>query len=254
MGAGHAHTLYVHEHSPVHRLAPEVKLVSAFVFVFAVAVTPRTAIWAFAVYAACLGAVALVSRVKLRFVLVRLVAVVPFIAFAFLIPFLAGGSQTEVWGVAVSTEGLWGTWNIVAKATVGATVAILLAATTEIPDLLRGMGVLRVPAVLTSIAGLMVRYLEVAVDQLRRMRTSMTARGYDPRWLWQARPIAASAGALFVRSYERGERVYGAMLSRGFTGSMPKIEQRRASLGEWLVGGSLAALGVVVSFLAAMTS
>ena len=217
MGAGHAHALYVHEHSPVHRLAPESKLVAAFVFVFAAAVTPREAIWAFLIYAAALGALIILAKLPVRFVLARLLVVVPFIAFAFLVPFIASGEQVEVLGVSVSRAGLWGTWNIVTKATIGATVSIVLAATTEIPEMLRGMAVLKVPAPLTAIAMFMVRYLELVAGELGRMRVAMTARGYDPRWLWQARPIAASAGALFIRSYERGERVHAAMLARGYT-------------------------------------
>ncbi|MFQ5947834.1 MAG: CbiQ family ECF transporter T component, partial [Acidimicrobiia bacterium] len=121
MGAGHAHALYVHEHSPIHRLAPEAKLAAVFVFVFAVAVTPREAIWAFLAYGAMLVAVVRIARLRARFVLARLLAILPFIAFAFLIPFVASGEHVEVLGVSVSREGLWGTWNIVAKATIGAT-------------------------------------------------------------------------------------------------------------------------------------
>ena len=62
----------------------------------------------------------------------------------------------------------------------------------------------------------------------------MTARCHDPRWLWQARPLASSVGVLFVRSYERGERVHQAMLARGFTGTMPDLDDRHATAGDWL--------------------
>ena len=60
------------------------------------------------------------------------------------------------------------------------------------------------------------------------------SRGHDPRWIWQARAVASSAGALFIRSYERGERVHLAMLSRGFAGSMPVLTEQTASRREWL--------------------
>jgi cobalt/nickel transport system permease protein len=190
------------------------------------------------------------SGIGPRFVLTRLLVILPFIAFAFFIPFVGSGEQVEVLGVAVSREGLWGMWNVVAKATIGATVSILLAATTEVPRLLTGMGRLRVPATLTAIASFMVRYLELLAGELRRMRIAMASRGYDPRWLWQARPVATSAGALFIRSYERGERVHAAMLARGYTGTMPEIDERRATTGEWLAG----ALVPVVAWLAAMVA
>lgn len=250
MGAGHAHTLYVHEHSPIHHLPPQVKVAAAILFVFLVAITPREAMWAFAIYAAVIVGLATVSRVGLRFVLVRLLGIVPFIAFAFLIPFIASGEQTDVLGLSVSVEGLWASWNILAKASIGASTSILLAGTTEVADILAGMARLRVPAVFTSIAGFMIRYLALIVDEIGRMRVAMTSRGYDPRWLWQAKPIAQSAGAMFIRSYERGERVYDAMVARGYTGEMPDLRRRDPTMSEWMVGGALPAMAAVVLIVA----
>lgn len=253
MGAGHSHALYVHEHSPVHRLAPEAKVVAASGMVICIAVTPRYALWAFTLYAIGVVTLVAVSRVPPRFLLTRLTAVLPFVTFAFFIPFIASGETTRFVGLDVSIDGLWGAWNILVKAILGASVSIALTATTEIPDIIRGLGVLRVPALFTSIAMFMVRYLELVSDELGRMRTAMTARGFDPRWLSQARPIASSAGALFVRSYERGERVHAAMLARGFTGVMPQLDQRSATTREWLqvcvVLGcfSLIALGALIT-------
>jgi cobalt/nickel transport system permease protein len=100
----------------------------------------------------------------------------------------------------------------------------------------------------------MIRYLEVVAGELARMRTAMTARGYDPRWLSQARPIAASAGTLFVRSYERGERVYDAMLSRGYNGVMPALGTRSATRREWLGALAIPLIAAAVSAIAVMTS
>jgi cobalt/nickel transport system permease protein len=67
----------------------------------------------------------------------------------------------------------------------------------------------------------MVRYTEVLVAEWARMRTAALCRGGNPRWLWQVRDMTAGLGALVVRSFERGERVYLAMASRGYTGILP---------------------------------
>ena len=225
MGAGHTHALYVHEHSPVHALPPHVKLVASFATVVTVAVAPPRAVPVFAVAALALVVVARISRVPLGFVLVRLAVVLPFLIVAALVPFVASGPRTEVLGVPVSAEGAVAGFGIAARAVLGAATSILLVATTEVPRLLRGLERLRMPPVLTQIAAFMVRYLEVVAGELGRMRTAMTARGHDPRWLWQARPVAAAAGSLFVRSYERGERVHAAMLARGYAGAMPELQQ-----------------------------
>lgn len=254
MGRGHAHALYVHGHSRVHRMAPEAKVAAAVAFVFAAAVTPRTAVWAFGIYGAVLVAVAAASGLPARFVLARMTVVAPFVAFALLIPFIGSGARTEVLGVAVSTDGLWSTWNILAKAGIGVAVSVLLSGTTQAPELLRGLRHLRVPVTLTMIAAFMIRYLELLTGELRRMRTAMTARGYDPRWLWQARPIATSAGALFIRSYERGERVHAAMLARGYTGVMPELNDRRATRGEWSAVGGLVAVAWSVAAVALVSA
>lgn len=254
MGAGHSHALYVHEHSPLHRLAPEAKVVAALGLVVAIAVTPRQAVWAFGVYAVMVAALVAMARISFGFVAIRLLAVAPFVIFALFIPFIATGETVEIGGLDLSVEGLWGTWNILAKAVLGASVSIVLTATTEIPEIIRGMGILRVPALFTSIAMFMVRYLELIAAELKRTRLAMTSRGYDPRWLTQAAPIASAAGALFVRSYERGERVHAAMLSRGFTGTMPSLDERRATPREWVATASLLLLAGIVAVLAAVTA
>jgi cobalt/nickel transport system permease protein len=253
MGAGHAHALYVHEHSYSHHLPPETKVLSVFLFVVAIAVTPREAIWAFGAYVAVEVTLALSARIPFGFILSRLLAVVPFVVFALFLPFIGEGKDTVVAGIHLSSEGIWSMWNILAKAILGATASILLAATTEVPDIVKGLGRLRVPAVITAIASFMIRYLEVIAEELGRMRTAMTARGYDPRWLSQARPIASSAGTLFVRSYERGERVYDAMLSRGYTGVMPAIDSRTASAQDWAVALLLPLFAAAIATIAFLT-
>jgi len=157
----------------------------------------------------------------------------PFMTMAVLVPFVGGGEQTEVLGVSLSTDGLWAAFNIAAKALIGASASIVLAATTPVTGLLEGFARLRVPRVLISIVAFMIRYLDLLVAQLGRMRTAMVARAHDPRWLWQAKPIASSAGALFVRSYERGERVHQAMLARGYTGVMPDLVEQSRPRSDW---------------------
>jgi cobalt/nickel transport system permease protein len=253
VGAGHAHALYIHEHSPLHRVAPEAKVAATVGMVISIAVTPREDVWAFGVYAFLTGVLAVVARVPARFLAIRLLGVAPFVLFALLIPFIGTGETTVVWGVTLSVDGLWATWNIVAKAVLGASVTIILTATTEVPRIIEGLGTLRVPALFISITMFMVRYLELLAGELGRMRMAMTARGYDPRWLAQARPIAGSAGALFVRSYERGERVHSAMLSRGFAGTMPVINHPAATTSNWLGVGLVVAVFASTAVLALTT-
>lgn len=247
MGARHSHTLHVHGHTRVHRLAPHVKVVATVAFVLAVALTPREAFWPYLVDAAVLAAVIAAARLPLGFVASRASVVLPFVFAAALMPFVSSGARVDVLGVGVSVEGMRAAGHVLARAVLGVTASVTLAATTELPRILAGLDRLRVPPVLTQIAGFMLRYLEVVSGELTRMRTSMTARGYDPRWLHQARPVAAASGALFVRSHERGERVHRAMLARGYDGTMPPLHDDRATPTDWLVGLLPAGLALAVT-------
>lgn len=225
-------------------MAPHVKVAAAVAFVVAVAVTPRSTLWPYAVDALALAVVVRAAGLRWRFVATRASVVTPFVLFAVLIPFVSSGDRVDVLGVPVSEEGLRSAGHVLAKAVLGVVTSVVLAATTELPRILAGLDRLRVPPVLTQIAGFMLRYLEVVTGELRRMRTSMTARGYDPRWIGQARPIAAASGALFVRSYERGERVHRAMLARGYAGTMPRLHDDVATATDWV--GALAPAAVAL--------
>jgi cobalt/nickel transport system permease protein len=251
VGSGHSHALYLPGASPLHRARPQCKLAAAFLFVLAVVATPREAVWAFGVYALLLTGLARVAGLPLPTLARRLVIELPFLAFALFLPLVGQGERVEVLGLPLATEGLWGAWNIVAKGTLGVATSVLLAATTPMPELLSGLERLRLPAAFTTIAAFMVRYADVIADEVRRMRIARISRGHDPRWIWQARAVAASAGTLFIRSYERGERVYLAMLSRGYAGSMPVLQDLGATRGQWLPALGLpagAALGAATAW------
>ena len=233
-----------------HELPGHVKLAVALAFVIGVVATPREAVVVFVLDAVAVVALVGAAHVRPSLVLRRLLIETPFVAFAVVLPFVARGPVVDVGPLALSVDGLWGAWGILAKGTLGVAVAVVLAATTPVPDLLAGARRLHVPAVLTAIAGFMVRYGEVLVDELERMRVARVSRGDDPRWLWQAKGVAATAGTLFVRAFERGERVHLAMVARGFDGTWPASEERAARPTEWLAVAWLPAVAILGALLA----
>jgi cobalt/nickel transport system permease protein len=247
MGTGHAHPLYVPGTSPLHRARPQCKIAASVLFVLAVVATPREAFWAFALYALVLAGLAALARLPLGTLARRLVIELPFLAFAVFLPLVGHGERVEVLGVSLAVGGLWAAWNIVAKGTLGVAASAIVAATTPVAELLGGLERLRLPRALTTIAGFMIRYADVIADEVRRMRIARLSRGYDPRWIWQARAMAASAGTLFIRSYERGERVYLAMVSRGYAGSMPVLQDFAATRAEWLAALAVPAGAALVA-------
>jgi cobalt/nickel transport system permease protein len=255
MGGGHSHVGSLHDarDTPVHATAATVKLVALVGFLLAVVATPARAVWAFGLDAALVMAAAGLAAIPMRVLARRLLIEVPFVVFALALPFVGVGPYRQVVAVSVSVPGMWAGWGILAKATLGTASAVVLAWSTPVADLLAGLDRLRVPRALTAIAGFMVRYLDVVSGELRRLQVARVSRGDDPRWFWQGRAVAANAGTLFVRSFERGERVQQAMAARGFTGQFPATVDTRVPL-VWfpavvwpVTAGIIASLAVVLT-------
>ncbi|GAA1944103.1 cobalt ECF transporter T component CbiQ [Amycolatopsis minnesotensis] len=231
--------------SPVHRLPPQVKIVCAGVAVLCVVATPRDAFWGFGVHAAALGVVWRAAGIGPGWFARRALIELPFVVLAAVMPFTGGGRRVDVLGLSVSVEGSLAGWNILAKGTLGVLVSLTLAATTHSGDLVRGFHRLRAPKLVTTIASLMLRYAEVIAAEAHRMRVARLCRGHDPRFLWQAGATARGVGMLFLRSYERGERVHRAMLARGWTGTMPEPAREPAGAKAWAAGLSPAVTAAV---------
>jgi cobalt/nickel transport system permease protein len=211
--------------SPAHRLDPRAKIVGLLT-VTLVAVSAPVGRWpAYAACGAVLGAYAGVARVTPRDLWRRVRLVLPLVlVLGALVPFVRTGGATYALGpLDVHQAGLETFGAVAAKATIGALSAALLGMTTTFPSVLRGLEALRVPRLLLLIAAFMYRYLFVIVAEAGRMRAALLARGYRPRHALQAGPMGRVATAMFLRTYGRGERVYLAMLARGYRGTMPHL-------------------------------
>ncbi|WP_241387191.1 cobalt ECF transporter T component CbiQ [Rhodococcus sp. CH91] len=230
---------------PARRLPAEVKIVAAIAFTFAVVATPREVLWAFALYFSIVVAVCAAARIRLSWLLPRLSIEVPFVALAVLLPFAESGSRVEVLGLSLSVPGLYAAWGILVKGTLGVLASLVLAATTPVQDLPGGLTRLRVPSLVTTVVLLMLRYVGLLTDEARRMDVARRSRGDDPRMLSRIGATARGVGVLFVRAYERGERVHSAMLSRGFTGSVPTTGAA-AGATAWMQGLTPAVLAAAV--------
>jgi cobalt/nickel transport system permease protein len=222
--------------SPVHRLDPRAKLLGLGGLTVVAATAPAHAWPAFAGCAALLVAVAAAARVRAGVVARRAGAIVPLVLLAAAsIPFVHdGGGEIELGPLTASGEGLVILGAVAAKATVGTAAAVLLAATTTVPDALAGLQRLRVPAPLVAIAGVTWRYMFVLAAEVGRMRTALAARGHRPRHLLHGAVAGRLATALFLRAHARGERVHVAMAARGWRGvpaTVAATALRRADLG-----------------------
>ena len=235
--------------SPVHRLDPRSKALAVLAFVIVVVSTPPQHLLAFVIYAGLTAWAAALARVPLGYVLLRAAAVLPFSALvALALPFFEGGPTVRVLGgrLELSVQGLWTLAGVTLKSCLGAAAVVLLISTTRFSALLRALRALGMPALFADLLALTYRYLFVLTGEAMRLRRAAAARGYRPRWLGQALLVGRMVGNLFLRSYERAERIYGAMLLRGYSGRLPPSAPLRFR------GADLLALAVVVPVLVAV--
>ncbi len=214
----------------LHGLDARVKIVSLIGFAIVVVTTPPQAAWAFVLYALTLAFLVALAHLSPLAVGKRLLVIVPFVlVVAIFLPFFHQEGRTLLeWGpLRVTDRGALVFWNAAAKAVLATWGMIILGLTTSFTELVNGLSDLRVPRVLVLTLSFMHRYSRLFLEESQRMRRAMASRNYNPRWLGQVPALGKMLGALFLRSYSRGERVYVAMVSRGFEGTVALKGRRR---------------------------
>ena len=220
--------------SPLARADPLAKICAALSTVVAISVFPVGAGWRYGAVLALLVAVAVLARVPARYLSRRFLAASPFIALAAAIPVASAVPAAADLAVAVA-------W----KAFSAILLLSLLAATTPIEEIVESLRRLGAPRALALTATLMHRYLFVLLDEWRRIARARECRSGGRVRGAHARMWANHAAMVFVRSWERADRVAQAMQARGFRGEFPRLRQSRP--GPWEIA---AAFALPVSVLA----
>ena len=239
---------YHHGNSPIHRLDARVKVLVTIAFIISNALLPDGAwiafalVWAFILIANAASGLGLVFTFKRSFV------AFPFALAAITALFSIPGTpvasfQFLMWHLTITDAGLLRFVSIVIRSWLSVQMAILLVAVTEFPKIVHALRHLRIPAVLTVIISFLYRYLFVLADEVMRLlrareaRSGMVAgtRG-GGSVAWRAKIAGNMAGQLFLRSYERSDRVYNAMLSRGYKGELMTIHPHHFHVDDWRLG------------------
>jgi cobalt/nickel transport system permease protein len=204
----------------LQRLDPRVKLIATLAAVVLVVTTPNEAWPCFAAYALLAAAFTALSRVPVRFALSRLLGAAPFVlcAAAF-IPFTAGARDPAAPWYQPGREGTLLFAGMAVKSFLSVLFLVLLAGTTPFDRLLAGAESMGCPRIIAMILSFMYRYAFLVVDDLMRMVRAKQARGPERGARRDLSALSSMVGVLFVRSYERAERVYLAMCARGFDGT-----------------------------------
>jgi cobalt/nickel transport system permease protein len=253
----HPHT------SPIHKLDGRVKFVLTVAFILTASLTPVAAWPVYVLLFSLILSVEILSGLGVRYVLKRALLALPFMLAA--IPVIFTNGQTALvsfsigtWTLTAHIEGLERFLSVVLKSWLSVQAAIVLASSTPFPDLLQAMRAIHIPRMLVAMFGLMWRYLFVLVDEGLRLMRARAARSGQVRAVnqrsggnvfWRARVTGGMAGNLFLRAFERSDRIYVAMLSRGYDGEVRLLSfppMTGATWGALLAG--LALLGLLLSF------
>lgn len=245
----------------MHRADARLKFLATVGFIFSVSLLPKESFLALGVAWLVLVAVSFLARLgPVRMVRGSFVAL-PFVLAAVPLIFTKGGDPIGtidfgLFSLTASWEGVRLVATIVLKSWISVQAATLLVFTTPFHDLVHGLERLRLPKLMVAIISLMYRYLAVLTDEGQRMMRARTARSAEipgakrVSTVWRAKVVGHMVGSLFIRSYERSERIYLAMQARGYSGQLVSHRVRPMLRGEWatlfavafsLVGFELAA-------------
>ncbi len=187
----------------------------------------------FSLFLGFLVLMVVLSKIPLMFFIKRMlfISAVSLIITGFL-PFFRHGSNDTVLfflfrDVRIYREGVKVLYNVLIRANLAIVAIVLLTGTTGFGGIVDGFASFGVPSIITVTVAMAYRYIYVLGEEAALLIRSATSRGYNGKWLWEARIIGNLIGNLFLRAYERSERVYGAMVARGFSiDSMRKVRKR----------------------------
>lgn len=217
---------HVENAAPLYRIDPRVKAVAIFGFVAVVSSLTSKPLLSVAV--GLITGLALFSGMTCGMLLRRIAMVLPFTGFmlAFL-PFMVPGDvafsiNMGYFTLEASAQGM-DRAAILSLRVLSAVMAVsVLSATTPFPELMQALRGLRVPDVFVQLLEFTIRYFHVLSDEVQRMKVARKSRCFETgRSLPSLRTyitLGQLVGVLFVRSWDRGERIYRAMLSRGYPG------------------------------------
>ncbi|HEY9648774.1 MAG TPA: cobalt ECF transporter T component CbiQ [Chroococcidiopsis sp.] len=209
-----------------HSLAPRTRVLCMLLVVFATALTANGRWLTWMVYGLGVIAIALASRVTLSVLLKRVAVEFIFVGVVLLgTLFRDGGQVVWQWGwLQITTGGLTVLGSVMLKGLLALAMLNVLVLTTSIPALLHAMVALRSPPLLVAISAAMYRYIGVLIDEFTAMRQAALSRNLMNGRHWQRLMAGHMIGALFIRTYERGDRIHQAMLARGYTGIPPVMD------------------------------
>jgi cobalt/nickel transport system permease protein len=223
----------------VHRLDPRIKLIVTLAFIVTVVSFSKYAVSAMAPFFLFPAVLFLAGDIPVPFILKKVLIVSPFaVCVGIFNPLLDRSITSDIWGMQIT--GGWVSFaGLMIKFALTVSAALLLISTTSFPEVCRAMQRLGLPALFTAQLLFLYRYIFVMMEETMRVVRARDTRSFGSRGQGMS-VLASIAGVLFIRTVERSERVYQAMLSRGFDGTLRSPRTYRLTVAD--LAFSIAAL------------
>jgi cobalt/nickel transport system permease protein len=233
--------------SPLHRLSPIVKVVLTLLLILSNALLPDGHWVGFGISWLVILLLNLVGQLGWGYTLKRSFIALPFALAAITAVFaLPGKTLAEFdflfWHLVATDAGLLRFLSIVVRSWLSVQVAILLVTTTQFPDLIHALEHLRLPRMLITVIAFLYRYIFVLSDEVLRLLRARQARSAvlpgqngGGSVFWRAKIAGNMVGQLFLRSYERSDRIYSAMLARGYQGHLRTLNRHTMHTRDWVI-------------------
>ncbi|MBU2054418.1 MAG: cobalt ECF transporter T component CbiQ [Proteobacteria bacterium] len=231
----------------VHRLDPRAKVIATVMFLFTVISFPKYEVVALAPFFLFPVLLMTVGEIPILFIVKKMIIVSPFAIFIGIFnPFLDTRTAVVIAGIPVSA-GWLSFLSILLKFALTISAALLLIATTSFPAVCHALRRLGFPALFVSQLLFLYRYLFVLMEEAMRIIRAREMRSFGRRSTGM-KVFARLIGTLFLRTVNRADRIYYAMLSRGFQGDVPTLKRSR------IAAADLAFMAATVAFLAVFRS
>ncbi len=202
---------------PIRRVDPRVRLISTIIYIIVVVLTPPRLWQALAAEGLLLAFVVGWSGVEPMTLLKRWLGFVPLVGFLALMVAPGHPARAEVGLVGVAAA-------ILGKNSLAFGAMVVLVEVTPFVALLAAMGRLGVPPILVATLRFMERQAAILGDELARMVQARRCRTFRRGGRLGFGALTSLIAMLFLRSFERGERVHSAMLARGWDGTIRTLD------------------------------
>lgn len=231
---------YKDRNNLIYRLDPRTKLIFSLVFLILMVLTPVKEIERFGLYFVLILTIIFIARIPPVYIFKRSIVILPFVLViaGFAVFFTEGRVLREIdfvlFKLRLTYEGVSILLNVLVKSWLSVVTLTTIMLSTRFEDLLKGMELLKAPQIIVVMMSFMYRYIFVIIDEAVHLMQARNVRYFGGRFLSQVPVLGNMAGILFIRTYERAERIYAAMAVRGFTGQMRSINVLKFSLTDFL--------------------